>query len=108
MKAASAVFQGCLRDVELDQRVIGLPDVLETVDIRPGCVWDFPCVEAPCGTGEVCSQDGHTGFRCSCEEEPCDPGPPVTSSAPGAPDVSPTPGEECYLRADDNLSAKQI
>ena len=57
MKAASAVFQGCLRDVELDQRVIGLPEVLETVDIRPGCVWDFPCVENPCGPGELCTQD---------------------------------------------------
>ena len=100
MKAASAVFQGCLRDVELDQRVIGLPEVTETVDIRPGCVWDFPCVEEPCGTGEVCSQDGHTGFRCSCDQEPCDSGDKgVTSSqAPGAsPDASATPGEHCTV-----------
>ena len=98
MKAASAVFQGCLRDVELDQRVIGLPEVLETVDIRPGCVWDFPCVENPCGPGELCTQDGHTGFRCSCDQEPCDErGQQVTSSAPGVPDASATPGKAlCY------------
>lgn len=38
MKAASSVLEGCLRDLELDGRVIGLPDVLETVDIRAGCV----------------------------------------------------------------------
>ena len=99
VKSASAVFQGCLRDVELDARVIGLPEVLETVDIRPGCVWDFPCVtENPCSEGEVCSQDGHSGFRCSCDQEPCDQGtPPVTtSSAPGAPDASSPPGEAHY------------
>ena len=92
MKSASEAFQGCLRDVELDGRVIGLPEVLDTTDIRPGCVWDFPCVEAPCGPGEVCSQDGHTGFRCSCSQPPCHT-PDTSSPAPSAQ----TPGEGRHL-----------
>ena len=69
--AASSAFQGCLRDIELDGRVIGLPDVSETFDIRPGCVWSYPCLANPCQGGETCSQDGHSGFRCSCEAPPC-------------------------------------
>ena len=69
--AASSAFQGCLQDIELDGRVIGLPDVSETFDIRPGCVWSYPCLSSPCQGGETCSQDGHSGFRCSCLHPPC-------------------------------------
>ena len=73
-----------MQDIELDGRIIGLPDVLETVDIRPGCVWDYPCVNNPCEEGETCSQDGHSGYRCSCVTPPCGGSPLIpTSSTPG-------------------------
>ena len=36
VKAASSAMHGCLKDIKLDGRRIGLPEVLETNDIRPG------------------------------------------------------------------------
>lgn len=86
VKSGSSALQGCLKDIELDGRIIGLPEVLETYDIRPGCVWDYPCVTQPCQDGEVCSQDGLSGYQCSCETPPCgDPSSTIipTLSAPG-------------------------
>ena len=97
MKAASSSYHGCLRDIELDGRVIGLPDVLETQDIRPGCVWDFPCVSSPCQRGETCSQDGHSGFRCSCDSPPCGSGAGGDSVLP----TSSTPGQDDHGDDDD-------
>ena len=67
---------GCLKDIELDGRRIGLPDVLETSGIESGCVWDYPCLSkdpkaSPCVPGSVCFQEGTAGFRCECDGPVC-------------------------------------
>ena len=36
-------LRGCLSQLELDGRQIGLPEVLETKFINTGCVWQYPC-----------------------------------------------------------------
>ena len=69
--SGSSGLQGCMRDLSLDDRRIGFPEMLETVEVRSGCAWDFPCASAPCSEGEVCTQDGLTGHSCSCTNPPC-------------------------------------
>ena len=82
-----------MKDIELDGRTIGLPDVLETFDIRSGCVWEYPCAGInPCQGGEACSQDGLSGFRCSCPSPPC--GVQNSSETPTS-----TPGQLSHLLA---------
>lgn len=72
LKAVSAPLHGCIKDMELDGRGIGLPEVLETLDVRSGCSWDFPCSRSPCGHQETCRQDGLSGHTCVCEgPDPC-------------------------------------
>ena len=36
-------LRGCLSQMELDGRQIGLPEVLETKSIEAGCLWQYPC-----------------------------------------------------------------
>ena len=36
-------LRGCLSQLELDGRRIGLPQVLETNSIEAGCLWQYPC-----------------------------------------------------------------
>ena len=67
-------LRGCVHQIELDGRKIGLPEVLETSDIQPGCVWDYPCLSksgGPCIEGSVCFQQGTSGFRCECDDQVC-------------------------------------
>ena len=98
VKSASQPFQGCIKDIELDGRAIGLPDVLETLDIRAGCVWEYPCTAGPgpCPAGETCSQDGLSGFRCSCPAPPCGHSNSSLSSPTETPGLLP-PLSKCFL-----------
>ena len=99
-------LRGCLRDIELDGRRIGLPEVLETSGIGAGCVWDYPCLAKagsgrfPCVPGSVCFQRGTAGFRCECDGPVCtktdnnsgaagesQPPQPTPARPPGSPPV---------------------
>jgi hypothetical protein len=62
-------LRGCLSQLELDGRRIGLPDVLETASIEAGCIWQYPCLSqsGPCIEGAVCFQHDFDGFQCECE-----------------------------------------
>ena len=67
-------LRGCIHQIELDGRKIGLPEVMETSDIQAGCVWDYPCLSksgGPCIEGSVCFQQGTSGFRCECDDQIC-------------------------------------
>ena len=67
-------LRGCIHQIELDGRKIGLPEVLETSDIQTGCVWNYPCLSksgGPCIEGSVCFQQGTSGFRCECDDQIC-------------------------------------
>ena len=63
-------LKGCLKDLEVDGRKVGLPDVVQTAGIQPGCPWSFPCEEdrALCSGngGGRCVQKGLTGYECRC------------------------------------------
>ena len=75
--AASGTYgglRGCIHQIELDGRKIGLSEVMETSDIQAGCVWDYPCLSksgGPCIEGSVCFQQGTSGYRCECDDQIC-------------------------------------
>lgn len=67
---ASEALEGCIRDLELDGRKIGLPSVKETSGILAGCEWAFPCLEergVSCHYPEGCVQKGTSGYECVCQ-----------------------------------------
>ncbi|TRY66991.1 hypothetical protein TCAL_11761 [Tigriopus californicus] len=74
--ASKRHLQGCLQDLQLDGRRIGLNDVLETSGIQADCVWEFPCLQDRklcLGIGS-CSQKGTQDYECSCQDGKCNSG----------------------------------
>ncbi|XP_076221129.1 chondroitin sulfate proteoglycan 4-like protein [Nomia melanderi] len=72
LKSGDLSYKGCLRNMQLDNKELGLPDVKISQGIVVGCVWGFPCVEEePCVAGAVCSQLGVTSFKCDCDQPSC-------------------------------------
>ncbi len=69
--AAASSLQGCLLDLQLDGRRIGLPDVVETRDVRADCVWIFPCLETDqaCGREDICQDKGSGHLQCECQSK---------------------------------------
>lgn len=70
-KHCDSNFKGCLRNIVLNDAKIGLPDAQITDGLLPGCVWNYPCLQAPCNNDAVCVQQGLDSFKCECGEEFC-------------------------------------
>ncbi|XP_076636368.1 chondroitin sulfate proteoglycan 4-like protein [Colletes latitarsis] len=72
LKSGDVSYKGCLRDMLLDNKELGLPDVKISQGVVVGCVWGFPCIEYdPCASGAVCSQLGVSSFKCNCDQPVC-------------------------------------
>nr|XP_003707909.1 PREDICTED: chondroitin sulfate proteoglycan 4 isoform X2 [Megachile rotundata]XP_012151709.1 PREDICTED: chondroitin sulfate proteoglycan 4 isoform X2 [Megachile rotundata]XP_012151710.1 PREDICTED: chondroitin sulfate proteoglycan 4 isoform X2 [Megachile rotundata]XP_012151712.1 PREDICTED: chondroitin sulfate proteoglycan 4 isoform X2 [Megachile rotundata]XP_012151713.1 PREDICTED: chondroitin sulfate proteoglycan 4 isoform X2 [Megachile rotundata]XP_012151714.1 PREDICTED: chondroitin sulfate len=72
LKSGDVSYKGCLRNMLLDNKELGLPDVKISQGIVVGCVWGFPCVDAdPCVSGATCSQLGVSSFKCDCDQALC-------------------------------------
>ncbi|XP_012280685.1 chondroitin sulfate proteoglycan 4 [Orussus abietinus] len=72
LKSGDLSYKGCLRNMLLEKRELGLPDVKVSQGIVVGCVWSFPCVDAvPCIPGASCSQLGVGSFKCTCDQPLC-------------------------------------
>lgn len=70
LTTADTSYKGCLRHITLLDHVKGLPDVLVSEGVLPGCVWQYPCLKKPCEEG-VCVQQGLDSFECLCKNEDC-------------------------------------
>lgn len=66
-------FKGCLRDINLNDKLFGMPQVLVSKKIRTGCVWKYPCLSRPCASGSECFQEGFDKYRCFCDSAGCLP-----------------------------------
>lgn len=65
-------YKGCLRNMRLDNKELGLPHVKVSQGIVIHCVWGFPCAETkPCVSGALCSQLGVRSFKCTCDRDLC-------------------------------------
>ncbi|KAK2583832.1 hypothetical protein KPH14_009726 [Odynerus spinipes] len=72
LRSGDVSYKGCLRNMMLDNKELGLPDVKVSQGIVVGCVWGFPCVEAdPCVTDASCEQLGVDSFKCTCDQPLC-------------------------------------
>lgn len=71
-KSGDVSYKGCLRNMYLNNRELGLPHVKVSQGVIVGCVWSFPCVEAdPCIASASCSQLGVNSFKCTCNQALC-------------------------------------
>lgn len=72
LRSGDVSYKGCIRNMVLDNRDLGLPDVKVSQGIVVGCVWGYPCIEAdPCVSSSSCMQLGVNSFRCSCNQSLC-------------------------------------
>ncbi|CAG9759266.1 unnamed protein product [Ceutorhynchus assimilis] len=60
-------FKGCMRNAYIVEITRGLPDVLSSDGLLPGCVWNYPCLKHPCQPGATCLQRGLDSFQCKCQ-----------------------------------------
>ena len=74
VRTANSSLRGCIRRLELDERLLGLRDARVTRNVAADCQWHYPCISispSPCVDGGQCSQDGLDHFRCECPQQPC-------------------------------------
>lgn len=71
LKTSDLSFKGCIEHLFIGGQPKGLPDVLISEGIFPGCVWQYPCLNKPCSPGSQCVQQGLDSFQCYCEEDLC-------------------------------------
>lgn len=72
IKSGDLSYKGCLRNMMLDGKELGLPHVKVSQGLVAKCVWGFPCAEAePCVPGASCSQLGVRSFKCTCDQPLC-------------------------------------
>ena len=72
IKSGDLSYKGCLRNMMLDGRELGLGHVKVSQGLVVNCVWGFPCTEAePCVPGASCSQLGVRSFKCTCDQTLC-------------------------------------
>ncbi|XP_022097387.1 chondroitin sulfate proteoglycan 4-like [Acanthaster planci] len=64
-------FQGCLRDIEVNNELFTLGDSRVTHGIKIGCVYQFPCSKDPCLWTETCTDAGPESFVCQCLSVEC-------------------------------------
>ncbi|XP_054159667.1 chondroitin sulfate proteoglycan 4-like [Oppia nitens] len=68
-------LKGCLKNVKIGYKMIGLKDAIITKGVKSGqCIWEFPClsqVKSPCIDGAKCLQQGFHDFKCLCDKPNC-------------------------------------
>ena len=69
IRTANSSLRGCLRSFQLDGRLLGLREARVTRHVSADCVWDYPCIRAPCTEGARCIQRGSASFDCECPQQ---------------------------------------
>ncbi|XP_052752420.1 chondroitin sulfate proteoglycan 4 isoform X2 [Galleria mellonella] len=75
VKAADSSIMGCIKPIEVDDKIFGLPTAVVTYGVSPKCVWWYPCHSSPsnppCVSQAVCEQHGVDHFTCKCDSDLC-------------------------------------
>ncbi|KAJ8737306.1 hypothetical protein PYW07_000577 [Mythimna separata] len=75
IKAADSSIMGCIKPIEVDEKIYGLPNAVVTYGVSPKCVWWYPCHSSPgnppCVPQGVCEQHGVDHFTCKCDTDLC-------------------------------------
>ncbi|CAH4038660.1 chondroitin sulfate proteoglycan 4 isoform X1 [Pieris brassicae] len=74
VKAADSSIMGCIKPIEVEDKIFGLPNAVVTCGVTPKCVWWYPCHSSPsppCVPKAICGQHGVDHFTCKCDNELC-------------------------------------
>lgn len=71
MRSADTSLKGCIRNVQADEKHLGIPQAKVTQGILSSCVFRYPCSDGPCINGATCSQLGIDSYQCSCSKAVC-------------------------------------
>ncbi|XP_048004606.1 chondroitin sulfate proteoglycan 4 [Leguminivora glycinivorella] len=75
IKAADSSIMGCIKPIEVDDKIYGLPNSVVTYGVSPKCIWWYPChaspANPPCVPQAVCEQHGVDHFTCKCDSDLC-------------------------------------
>ncbi|XP_071954230.1 chondroitin sulfate proteoglycan 4-like [Antedon mediterranea] len=64
-------FQGCIRDIEVNNQQLTLADTRVTHGVSMGCIYRFPCYDNPCKAEELCTDIGTENYECNCASQSC-------------------------------------
>ncbi|XP_075216320.1 chondroitin sulfate proteoglycan 4-like protein [Lycorma delicatula] len=72
LRTADTSYKGCLKELDVDGRILGIPQAKITQGILPDCVWQYPCkTQEPCIPEATCLQLGVNSFHCDCDRPHC-------------------------------------
>ncbi|XP_053692185.1 chondroitin sulfate proteoglycan 4 [Sabethes cyaneus] len=70
--ATDSSLKGCIRDIHLDDHLVGFPNFKVTHGVTVDCVWRYPCIEnKPCISTGHCHHQGINDFICYCDQAYC-------------------------------------
>ncbi|RXG71695.1 Chondroitin sulfate proteoglycan 4 [Armadillidium vulgare] len=64
-------LEGCIKDLKVNEKPLGIRDPRTTLGIKTECNWAYPCLKSPCIEGAKCLQEGTDGFKCECDLPLC-------------------------------------
>ncbi|XP_058818725.1 chondroitin sulfate proteoglycan 4 [Topomyia yanbarensis] len=71
-RATDSNLKGCIRDIVLDDQLVGFPNFKVTHGVTVDCVWRYPCLEKkPCIPSGICHHQGINDFICYCDQAYC-------------------------------------
>lgn len=70
-EGADSFLKGCLKNIKVNDEVVGIREAEVTQGVRVNCVWQYTCSQNPCVDGAECFQEGVDSFRCMCAETIC-------------------------------------
>ena len=70
LQSADTSFQGCIRNILVDNNAVGFPDIQKSNGLRVGCMFKSSCLSNPCLQDARCV-DTDNGYDCICVSEDC-------------------------------------
>ncbi|KFM72374.1 Chondroitin sulfate proteoglycan 4, partial [Stegodyphus mimosarum] len=71
MEGAESSLKGCIKNVKVNNQLVGFREAEVTHGVQPDCSWEYMCLQNPCVPEAECYQDGVDSFRCICELDNC-------------------------------------
>ncbi|GFY59773.1 chondroitin sulfate proteoglycan 4 [Trichonephila inaurata madagascariensis] len=71
IEGAESSLKGCIKNIKINNQLVGFREAEVTHGIQPDCTWEYMCLQEPCVQEAECYQDGVDSFRCICELDNC-------------------------------------
>ncbi|GFR30934.1 chondroitin sulfate proteoglycan 4 [Trichonephila clavata] len=64
IEGAESSLKGCIKNIKINNQLVGFREAEVTHGIQPDCTWEYMCLQEPCVQEAECYQDGVDSFRC--------------------------------------------